>query len=927
MLSDMDFDVWCERRGLSDRARTLIAEIRSQPPSRTPEGRRGNVTVRFPSQKMGCMMHVESRKVEYPVAYAAEHDDDVLEIYEQPPKIHLSYRGKKGQYLSHNHTPDLFLIHRDGAEWIECKWARDLEALAEKSPGRYYRDEHGRWRCPPGEDEAARFGLTYRVCSSEDINYLYHRNLINLAEYMRDDRPPPDIADDVAVMVNVLVGSRPGITIAEVIDGDHGVDADTINLLVLRGRIYVDLYAHLLADAERVPLYPDEETARAHALMTEVPGDDLPPFPHAVDVDVGTVVTWDGVPWTIVNVGETEVTLVRDGGRGMPVINDVFERLVKEGKIVGVAVQTRARMTAEAWDRFLTADRKDKREANARWTRLRPFVDGELPCTDRHLSRNEWRWLRAFRMAERLWGIGYIGLLPRRSAMGNRQPKMDLGTQEVLDDFILNVYETLKGMQRQAVYVRFRRMCTEKGCPPISSRAFRDAIKRRPKDKQTAKREGNKAAYKYREWYWEIEMTTPRHGDRAWEICHIDHTQLDVELVCSRTGRNLGKPWVTLLMDANTRRMLAVTVSFDPPSYRSCMMVLRACVKRWGRLPQNIVVDGGPEFGSEYFDMLCAAFRITKWSRPFAQPHFGSVCERLFGTINTQFVHNLIGNTKVMKNVRQVTRAVNPKRHALWTLGRLYRRLLEYCHDVYDTADHATLGQSPREEYARSLHQTGRRPHLLIPYDRDFLIWTMPTTDTGEALVQHDHRVKINYIWYTCNAFSHAEVVGTKVQVVYDPQDAGRAYAYVRGRWEDCHSEHAAVFHGKSEREIDAATQELRRRYRNHAADRDASGTRLAEFLQSVEAEELYLEQRLHDAAMRDVVAIIEDRRPDDEEDDVAAAARPVAVGITVPTSPAVATSPIAEKTAATDRHDQGRANVLTPIIDIAAIAPLEEYA
>jgi putative transposase len=926
MLSDTDFDVWSERIGLSDRTRALIAEIRSQPPSRTPEGRRGNVPVRFPSQKMGCMLHVESRTVEYPVAFAAEDDDDVLEIYPQPPQIHLSYLGKKGQRLSHNHTPDLFLIHPDGAEWVECKWERELQDLAEKSPGRYHRDERGRWRCPPGEAYAARFGpnLSYRVCSSADINYFYHQNLINLADYMRDDRPPPAVADDVAAIVDELVRSRPGITIAELLDGDHGVDADDVNLLVLRRRIYVDRYAHLLTEPERVPLYPDEETARAYALMVEVPGDDLPPLPHIVDVDVGTEVTWDAIPWTIVNVGETEVTLVRESGKGMPISNEMFERLVKEGKIVGVAAQVHARMTSEAWERFLAADRKDKREANKRWARLRPFIDGELPYSDKYLSRNEWRWLRAFRMAERLWRIGYIGLLPQRSKMGNREPKMDPETREVLDDFILNVYETLKGMKRHAVYVRFRDKCKERGCPPITDRAFRDAVKRRPKAEQTEKREGSKAAYKYREWYWELDRTTPRHGDRAWEICHIDHTQLDVELKCSRTGRNLGKPWLTLLMDAKTRRVLAVIVTFDPPSYRSCMMVLRACVRRWGRLPQNIVVDGGPEFGSEYFDMLCAAFRITKWSRPFAQPHYGSVCERLFGTINTQFVHNLLGNTKVMKNVRQVTRAVNPKRHAVWTLARLYRRLLEYCHDVYDTADHTTLGQSPREEYARSLYQAGRRSHLLIPYDRDFLMWTMPTTDTGEALVQDDHRVKINYIWYTCDAFKHPEVVRTKVQVVYDPQDAGAAYAYVRGRWEECRSEHYAVFHGKSEREIDAATQELRRRYRNHAANRDASGTRLAEFLESLDAEELYLQQRMHDAAMRDVVAIIEDRWEGDE--DAAARLTASVANLAVSTLPAVVAGSVAPGPMVVSHRPQAPISVSVPNIDITAIAPLEEY-
>jgi len=62
------------------------------------------------------------------------------------------------------------------------------------------------------------------------------------------------------------------------------------------------------------------------------------------------------------------------------------------------------------------------------------------------------------------------------------------------------------------------------------------------------------------------------------------------------------------------------------------MMVLRECVRRHGRFPQNLVVDGGKEFESVYFDTLLARFECIKKTRPPAKARFGSVCERLFGT-------------------------------------------------------------------------------------------------------------------------------------------------------------------------------------------------------------------------------------------------------------------------------------------------------
>jgi transposase InsO family protein len=87
-----------------------------------------------------------------------------------------------------------------------------------------------------------------------------------------------------------------------------------------------------------------------------------------------------------------------------------------------------------------------------------------------------------------------------------------------------------------------------------------------------------------------------------------------VELISSRTGQGFGKPWLTMLIDAFSRRILSLFLTYDPPSYRSCMMVLRECVRRHERLPQILVVDGGAEFRSVYLDTLLARYesRVVK---------------------------------------------------------------------------------------------------------------------------------------------------------------------------------------------------------------------------------------------------------------------------------------------------------------------------
>src|SRR5262249_36580421 len=144
-----------------------------------------------------------------------------------------------------------------------------------------------------------------------------------------------------------------------------------------------------------------------------------------------------------------------------------------------------------------------------------------------------------------------------------------------------------------AVYALYRAACTRAGVPPVSERTFYRHRARLSTPAVTTIRKGRRAAYAERPFFWWLDQTTPRHGERPWALAHVDHTELDIELVSSVSGEPLGRPWATLLLDAYSRRVLAVYVTYDPPSYRSVMMVLRLCVLRHGRLPQELVVDGG----------------------------------------------------------------------------------------------------------------------------------------------------------------------------------------------------------------------------------------------------------------------------------------------------------------------------------------------
>ena len=76
--------------------------------------------------KMGCAIQFESHRGELAAIYQFEHDPVVLEFYDQPPALKLTYPSKKGRQVGVLHTPDFFVIREDGGGWIECKMEEHL---------------------------------------------------------------------------------------------------------------------------------------------------------------------------------------------------------------------------------------------------------------------------------------------------------------------------------------------------------------------------------------------------------------------------------------------------------------------------------------------------------------------------------------------------------------------------------------------------------------------------------------------------------------------------------------------------------------------------------------------------------------------------------------------------------------------------------
>ena len=187
MLGSEELLGWFQRVRLPECGRSIVRQIRSSDPARRVGGGRRNVSGRYPSRKMGITIQFESHRVELARIYELEHDPEALEYWDQPPSIKLDYKSSLGKRVVVLHTPDYFVIRADSAGWEECKTEEDLLRWSRKSPHRYCRRDD-MWCCPPGEDHARPFGLTYCVRSAQEIDWVYQRNIQFLEDYFRDDR-------------------------------------------------------------------------------------------------------------------------------------------------------------------------------------------------------------------------------------------------------------------------------------------------------------------------------------------------------------------------------------------------------------------------------------------------------------------------------------------------------------------------------------------------------------------------------------------------------------------------------------------------------------------------------------------------------------------------------------------------------------------
>jgi hypothetical protein len=180
--------------------------------------------------------------------------------------------------------------------------------------------------------------------------------------------------------------------------------------------------------------------------------------------------------------------------------------------------------------------------------------------------------------------------------------------------------------------------------------------------------------------------------------------------------------------------------------------------------------------------------------------------ESAFHALNANLIHNLEGNTKVMKNVRQVTKSILPANLAKWSLIEIEQKIAAY-YDIVNDMIHPSLdGATPNQYYDEGMQSLGARAHLFKPFDDEQYILTLPRLDRDRKL--SPQRIKFHYFRYTNPAL---ETLSEKsVSVRYDPLDIRFLYALVKGVWICCTCPLLADLAARSEAQLKLATVAIR---------------------------------------------------------------------------------------------------------------------
>lgn len=295
----------------------------------------------------------------------------------------------------------------------------------------------------------------------------------------------------------------------------------------------------------------------------------------------------------------------------------------------------------------------------------------------------------------------------------------------------------------------YRNMCDDKDFKKlketISYTAFNNFLKRTYSSFLiAAKRQGLTRAKLRHDVYRRL-----RHDTKSMEEIEVDHCLIDVIVVDERSGRILGRPWLTVAICRGTRMVVGCHLSFEVPSWAS----LQRCLAHafWPKnlsglglnnpwpcegIPKKVITDNGKEFKSRSMRQAELALGFTVVNLPGRSPWLKGIVERFFGTMQMQVLSFVEGKTFGDTKKRD---DYNSTKKARIKLSELKSKLLRWIVDDYHVRFHEGLRGFPINEWQKRMPEDGVDAVPRFESIREFLgaAHLKPIGKKGVALYGH----------------------------------------------------------------------------------------------------------------------------------------------------------------------------------------------
>lgn len=300
-------------------------------------------------------------------------------------------------------------------------------------------------------------------------------------------------------------------------------------------------------------------------------------------------------------------------------------------------------------------------------------------------------WARRLHAAD-----GYAGALVDRRAVSNPRRRIAPAMEQIVTKLLRSVYLTrAKNSLYQTqieIHAEAERLVKKGQLAASEARVSMATLSRRVAEIDQYRRiEAREGAARARM----VCRTTMDGAAAAYPLqrVEVDHTPLNWIVVCDRTGLPLGRPLLTVLVDAFSSYVLGFYVSFYSPGLSSVSGALRCAIRpkdgmthglaltnRWlaEGIPDRLMLDNGLEFHSPVFQLigweLGMDFTYCRVRTPWLKPHV----ERFFSTLDTL----TLAKGRIHKRVANVVN-LDPIEGAAVMFSDFVKGIVQYVVDVH----------------------------------------------------------------------------------------------------------------------------------------------------------------------------------------------------------------------------------------------------